>query len=72
MLGETLARLQQDEEAERWYQAALNAQPDHVPAHITYGKLLAKNVSFFIMVVVKFVVSILLKSGVLILVESVK
>ncbi|KAK9743668.1 Transposase IS4 [Popillia japonica] len=29
----------------RWYQAALNAQPDHVPAHITYGKLLAKNVS---------------------------
>ncbi|KAF2881522.1 hypothetical protein ILUMI_24656 [Ignelater luminosus] len=45
LLGETLARLQQDEEAERWYQAALNAQPDHVPAHITYGKLLAKNVS---------------------------
>lgn len=45
VLGETLARLQQNEEAERWYQAALNAQPDHVPAHITYGKLLAKNVS---------------------------
>lgn len=45
LLGETLARLQQDEEAERWYQAALHAQPDHVPAHITYGKLLAKNVS---------------------------
>ncbi|XP_022913301.1 protein O-mannosyl-transferase Tmtc2 [Onthophagus taurus] len=45
VLGETLARLQQDEEAERWYQAALNAQPDHIPAHITYGKLLAKNVS---------------------------
>ncbi|XP_045479217.1 protein O-mannosyl-transferase TMTC1-like [Harmonia axyridis] len=45
VLGETLARLQQDEEAESWYRAALNAQPDHVPAHITYGKLLAKNVS---------------------------
>ncbi|XP_074037770.1 protein O-mannosyl-transferase Tmtc2 [Leptinotarsa decemlineata] len=45
VLGETLARLQQDEEAERWYMAALHAQPDHVPAHITYGKLLAKNVS---------------------------
>lgn len=45
VLGETLARLQQDEEAERWYQAALNAQPDHVPAHITYGKLLARNMS---------------------------
>ncbi|KAJ8922615.1 hypothetical protein NQ315_007647 [Exocentrus adspersus] len=45
VLGETLARLQQDEEAERWYMAALHAQPDHVPAHITYGKLLAKNSS---------------------------
>lgn len=45
VLGETLARLQQDEEAESWYRAALDAQPDHVPAHITYGKLLAKNVS---------------------------
>ncbi|KAG5892111.1 hypothetical protein JTB14_035839 [Gonioctena quinquepunctata] len=45
VLGETLARLQQDEEAERWYMAALHAQPDHVPAHITYGKLLAKNIS---------------------------
>lgn len=45
LLGETLSRLQQFEEAERWYQAALQVQPDHVPAHITYGKLLAKNVS---------------------------
>ncbi|XP_072385462.1 protein O-mannosyl-transferase Tmtc2 isoform X2 [Diabrotica undecimpunctata] len=45
VLGETLARLEQDEEAERWYIAALHAQPDHVPAHITYGKLLAKNIS---------------------------
>lgn len=44
LLGETLSRLQQFDEAERWYQAALQAQPDHVPAHITYGKLLAKNV----------------------------
>ncbi|XP_066257077.1 protein O-mannosyl-transferase Tmtc2-like [Euwallacea similis] len=45
ILGETLAKLQQDEEAEKWYRAALEAEPDHVPAHITYGKLLAKNVS---------------------------
>ncbi|XP_018325083.1 transmembrane and TPR repeat-containing protein CG4341-like [Agrilus planipennis] len=45
LLGETLARLQQDEEAERWYRAALSAKPDHIPAHITYGKLLAKNSS---------------------------
>lgn len=37
--------MQQDEEAEKWYRAALEAEPDHVPAHITYGKLLAKNVS---------------------------
>lgn len=46
-MGETLARLHQDEEAERWYQAALHAQPDHIPAHITYGKLLSKNVSLY-------------------------
>lgn len=48
LLGETLSRLQQFEEAERWYQAALQAQPDHVPAHITYGKLLAKNVIIYL------------------------
>ncbi|CAH1124555.1 unnamed protein product [Ceutorhynchus assimilis] len=45
VLGETLAKMQLDEEAEKWYRAALEAEPDHVPAHITYGKLLAKNVS---------------------------
>ncbi|XP_050298549.1 protein O-mannosyl-transferase TMTC2-like [Anthonomus grandis grandis] len=45
ILGETLAKMHQDEEAEKWYRAALQAEPDHVPAHITYGKLLAKNVS---------------------------
>ncbi|ERL89072.1 hypothetical protein D910_06449 [Dendroctonus ponderosae] len=37
--------MKRDEEAEKWYRAALDAEPDHVPAHITYGKLLAKNVS---------------------------
>ncbi|ENN74513.1 hypothetical protein YQE_08902, partial [Dendroctonus ponderosae] len=45
VLGETLAKMKRDEEAEKWYRAALDAEPDHVPAHITYGKLLAKNVS---------------------------
>ncbi|KAF7280421.1 hypothetical protein GWI33_006064 [Rhynchophorus ferrugineus] len=45
VLGETLAKMQQDEEAEKWYRAALDAEPDHVAAHITYGKLLAKNMS---------------------------
>ncbi|XP_050307891.1 protein O-mannosyl-transferase TMTC2-like isoform X2 [Anthonomus grandis grandis] len=45
ILGETLAELNQDEEAEKWYRAALFAEPNHVPAHITYGKLLSKNIS---------------------------
>lgn len=45
LLGEALSKLQQHDEAERWYKAALSAKPDHVPAHLTYGKLLAKNVS---------------------------
>ncbi|KYQ53883.1 hypothetical protein ALC60_07176, partial [Trachymyrmex zeteki] len=45
LLGETLSRLQQYAEAERWFQASLASQPDHVPAHITYGKLLARNSS---------------------------
>ncbi|XP_076655073.1 transmembrane O-mannosyltransferase targeting cadherins 2 isoform X1 [Halictus rubicundus] len=45
LLGETLLRLQQYAEAERWFQASLASQPDHVPAHITYGKLLARNSS---------------------------
>lgn len=47
LLGETLSRLQQYAEAERWFQASLASQPDHVPAHITYGKLLARNVSSY-------------------------
>ncbi|XP_003699417.1 transmembrane O-mannosyltransferase targeting cadherins 2 [Megachile rotundata] len=45
LLGETLSRLQRYAEAERWFQASLASQPDHVPAHITYGKLLARNSS---------------------------
>ncbi|KAG7213726.1 hypothetical protein KM043_002960 [Ampulex compressa] len=45
LLGETLSRLQQYAEAERWFRASLASQPDHVPAHITYGKLLARNSS---------------------------
>ncbi|KAJ8667942.1 hypothetical protein QAD02_009605, partial [Eretmocerus hayati] len=45
LLGETLSRMQQYNEAEKWFQASLASQPDHVPAHITYGKLLARNSS---------------------------
>jgi hypothetical protein len=45
LLGEVHSRLHQHEEAERWYQAALQAEPGHVPAHLTYGTMLARNVS---------------------------
>ena len=46
LLGESLGREGRHEEAELWFKAALSAKPDHVPAHLTYGKLLAKNVSY--------------------------
>ncbi|XP_058804463.1 protein O-mannosyl-transferase TMTC1-like [Phymastichus coffea] len=45
LLGETLSQLHRYGEAEKWFQASLASQPDHVPAHITYGKLLARNSS---------------------------
>ena len=45
MLGEAFFKVGSLAEAEHWYQAALRAKPDHVPAHLTYGKLLAKVVS---------------------------
>ena len=45
MLGEAHTKLGHYEEAERWYKAALEAEPDHVPAHLKYGRMLAKNVS---------------------------
>jgi hypothetical protein len=46
LLGEAHSRLHHHEEAERWYQAALQAEPGHVPAHLTYGSMLARNVSY--------------------------
>ncbi|KDR21828.1 hypothetical protein L798_03526, partial [Zootermopsis nevadensis] len=45
MLGEAYSRLGRDAEAEPWFRASLSVRPDHVPAHLTYGKLLARNVS---------------------------
>ncbi|XP_069943334.1 protein O-mannosyl-transferase TMTC2-like isoform X2 [Cherax quadricarinatus] len=42
MLGEAFFKLENLEEAERWYLQALRVKSDHVPAHLTYGKLLAK------------------------------
>ncbi|XP_047122018.1 protein O-mannosyl-transferase TMTC2-like [Schistocerca piceifrons] len=45
LLGEAQARLGRHAEAERWFQESLRAKPDHVPAHLTYGRLLARNSS---------------------------
>ena len=45
MLGEAHFKLENFEEAEKWYLEALKVKSDHVPAHLTYGKLLAKMVS---------------------------
>ncbi|KAL7643411.1 UNVERIFIED_CONTAM: hypothetical protein RMT77_005393 [Armadillidium vulgare] len=42
MLGEAYFKLENYEEAEKWYLEALRVKSDHVPAHLTYGKLLAK------------------------------
>jgi hypothetical protein len=44
VLGEALHALNRTTEAELSFQAALAAKPDHIPAYLTYGKLLAKNV----------------------------
>ncbi len=45
VLGEAYQALNKTREAERSFRAALQAKPDHIPAYLTYGKLLAKNVS---------------------------
>jgi hypothetical protein len=45
MLGEAYSRMGKDVEAEPWFLASLSIRPDHIPAHLTYGKLLARNVS---------------------------
>jgi hypothetical protein len=45
MLGEAYSRLGRDVDAEPWFLASLSTRPDHIPAHLTYGKLLARNVS---------------------------
>lgn len=45
MLGEAYFKLDRLKEAEHWYREALRAKADHIPAHLTYGKLLTKMVS---------------------------
>ena len=47
VLGEAYQALNRTSEAERYFQAALQVKPDHIPAYLTYGKLLAKNVRYF-------------------------
>lgn len=42
--GEAYVRLHKLPEAEHWYKESLRAKPDHIPAHLTYGKLLAMTV----------------------------
>lgn len=44
-IGEALSRTGEALEAEEWFKKALEMQPDLVPAHLTYGKMLARNVS---------------------------
>nr|CAD7430134.1 unnamed protein product [Timema monikensis] len=45
MLGEACSRLGENKEAEHWFKASLATRPDHVPTHLTYGKLLARNIT---------------------------
>ena len=46
-LGEVYTQLGNIHEAEKWYLSSLNANPNHLPAHLTLAKLVAKNVSYF-------------------------
>ncbi|XP_015262284.1 PREDICTED: transmembrane and TPR repeat-containing protein 2 [Gekko japonicus] len=41
MMGEAYMRLSRLPEAEHWYVESLHSKTDHIPAHLTYGKLLA-------------------------------
>ena len=42
MLGEAYFKLERLKEAEHWYRQALSVKADHIPAHLTYGKLLTR------------------------------
>lgn len=47
LTGEAYIRLNKLTEAEHWYRESLRAKPDHIPAHLTYGKLLAMTVRLY-------------------------
>ena len=53
LLGEACRFLNKTEDAEHYYRAALKVKPDHIPAYLTYGKLLSKNVSRIVLSVIK-------------------
>lgn len=46
--GEAYMRLSKFPEAEYWYMESLRSKTDHIPAHLTYGKLLALTVSNYL------------------------
>lgn len=53
MLGEAYFKSERLKEAEHWYRQALTVKADHIPAHLTYGKLLTRIViPFFISLIV--------------------
>lgn len=54
LLGETLSKMQQYAEAEKWFRACLNQEPNYTMAHITYAELLAKNVNNIQKILLKF------------------
>ena len=52
MLGEAYFKLDRLKEAENWYREALRAKADHIPAHLTYGKLLTKMVGLIMRAII--------------------
>ena len=47
LLGEAYKEGGRQEEAEYWFTMSLAANPNHIPAHLTLAKMLARNVSLF-------------------------
>ncbi|KAG8226446.1 hypothetical protein J437_LFUL003438, partial [Ladona fulva] len=43
MLGEVYRQMGLEKEAESWFRASLKSKPDHIPAYLTYARLLADN-----------------------------
>lgn len=46
IVGEVYANTGRHAEAEHWFRKALEAKPDHIPAHLTMAKLYHKMVNF--------------------------